>query len=58
MVALAQAARQRAQETTIAYVVMSGEMAERQRAEEELRNAHAELELRVQERTAAVGAGQ
>lgn len=52
MVALAQAARQRAQETTAAYVVLSGEMAERQRAEEELRKAHAELELRVQERTA------
>jgi sensor domain CHASE-containing protein len=52
MVALAQAARQRAQETTAAYVVLSGETAERQRAEEELRKAHAELELRVQERTA------
>lgn len=52
MVALTQTARQRAQETTTAYVVLSGEMAERQRAEEELRKAHAELELRVQERTA------
>ena len=52
MVALAQAARRRARETTAAYVVLSGEMAERQRAEEALRKAHAELELRVQERTA------
>ena len=32
--------------------VLSGEMAGRQRAEEALRKAHAELELRVQERTA------
>lgn len=52
MVALAQAARRRARETTGAYVVLSGEMAGRQRAEEALRKAHAELELRVQERTA------
>jgi len=52
MVALAQAARRRVRETTAAYVVLSGEMAGRQRAEEALRKAHAELELRVQERTA------
>lgn len=52
MVALAQAARRRVRETTTAYVALSGEMAGRQRAEEALRKAHAELELRVQERTA------
>lgn len=52
MVALAQAARQRARETAVAYVGLSAEMTERQRAEEALRAAHAELELRVQERTA------
>ena len=52
LVALAQAARQRARETAIAYVGLSAEMAERQRAEEALRAAHVELELRVQERTA------
>jgi len=52
LVALAQAARRRARETALAYVGLSAEMAERQRAEEALRAAHAGLELRVQERTA------
>lgn len=52
MVALAQAARQRARAITVAYLVLTEEMAERQRTQEELRKAHAELELRVQERTA------
>jgi signal transduction histidine kinase len=52
LVALAQAARRRARETALAYVGLSAEMTERQRAEEALRAAHAGLELRVQERTA------
>jgi signal transduction histidine kinase len=52
MVALAQAARQRARETAFAYTELSAEMAERQRAEAALLVAHDELEQRVQERTA------
>jgi len=52
LVALTQAAQRRAQETTFAYFGLSTEMAERQRIQEELRAAHAGLELRVQERTA------
>jgi signal transduction histidine kinase len=50
-VAFAQAARRRMRETTVAYVGLTREMAERQHAEQALRKAHAELELRVQERT-------
>ena len=52
LVALAQAARRRARETTVAYIGLSAEMAERQRAEAALRVAHSELEQRVEERTA------
>ncbi|MGE0684636.1 MAG: ATP-binding protein, partial [Candidatus Binatia bacterium] len=51
MVALAQTSRQRAQDVVAAYIRLTGEMSERQRAEEELRQAHGALELRVQERT-------
>ena len=43
MVALAQAARQRARETTAAHVVLSGEMAGRQRAEDALARQAREL---------------
>lgn len=52
MVALAQTSRRRAQDVVAAYLRLTREMQERQRAEEELRQAHGVLELRVQERTA------
>jgi signal transduction histidine kinase len=51
MVALAQTSRRRAQDVVAAYIRLTREMVERQRAEEELRQAHGALELRVQERT-------
>jgi signal transduction histidine kinase len=51
MVTLAQTSRRRAQDVVAAYIRLTGEMSERQRAEEELRQAHGALELRVQERT-------
>ncbi|MGE0684226.1 MAG: hypothetical protein AB7P69_25375 [Candidatus Binatia bacterium] len=51
MVALAQTSRQRAQDVVAAYIRLTGEMSERQRAEEELRQALGALEVRVHERT-------
>lgn len=51
MVALAQTSRRRAQDVVAAYIRLTREMVERQRVEEELRQAHGALELRVQERT-------
>ena len=52
MVALAQTSRRRARDVETSYIRLTWEMSERQRAEEELRQAHGELELRVQQRTA------
>lgn len=51
-VSLGQTAQQRAQDTEMTNRELQREMTVRQQAEEALRKAHTELELRVQERTA------